>query len=290
MTQSPSDDGRRPLESETSVLVPVAGGVELRCLVRRGGDGAPLLLVHGLASNARLWDEVAAITAGAGHDSVAVDQRGHGRSTKTDRGYDFATLAADLAAVIDQTLRSPVAVIGQSWGGNVVLELAALRPDLVSGVALVDGGFLRLADDFASWEVAAEALAPPSFAGVTFEELERMAEGRLHGFPSSAVRAQLANFEATEEGAVRARLRRDHHMMILRKLWEHDADVIGAAVRAPILVLAVDQDSKSKRQRVDAFAAATNAEVMWLEGHHDIHAQQPQVVAAALLDFVRVLP
>ena len=65
--------------------------------------------------------------------------------------------------------------------------------------------------------------------------------------------------------------------------------MIGAAVRAPILVLAVDQDSKSKRQRVDAFAAATNAEVMWLEGHHDIHAQQPQLVAAALLDFVRVL-
>ena len=85
MTQSTSDDSRRPLEPETSVLVPVADGVELRCLVRRGANGTPLLLVHGLASNARLWDEVAAIIAGAGHDSVAVDQRGHGRSTQTDR-------------------------------------------------------------------------------------------------------------------------------------------------------------------------------------------------------------
>ena len=248
-----------------------------------------MLLVHGLASNARLWDEVAAIMAGAGHDCVAVDQRGHGRSTQTERGYDFATLVADLAAVIDQTLRSPVAAVGQSWGGNVVLELAALRPDLVSGVALVDGGFLRLADGFASWEVAAEALAPPSFAGVTFEELETMAADRMHGFPSSAVAAQLANFEAPEDGTARPRLHRSHHMTILRNLWEHDPDVVGAAVRAPILVLAVDHDSTSKRQRVGAFAAATGAEVMWLNGHHDIHAQQPQVVAAALLDFVRVV-
>ena len=287
MTPSTPDD-RLPSEPATSVLVPVAGGVQLRCLVWRGGDGAPLLLVHGLASNSRLWDEVGAIVAGGGHDAVAVDQRGHGESTQTDFGYDFATLGADLAAVIDQTLRSPVAVVGQSWGGNVVLELAAVRPDLVSHIALVDGGFLRLADDFASWGVAAEALAPPSFAGLSLEELAAMAGSRLHDFPSSAVEAHLANFEATEDGAARARLRRENHMAILRNLWQHDPDVIGAVVRAPILVLAVDQDGKAKRRRVDAFSAATNAEVMWLNGHHDIHAQQPQVVAGALLDFVRV--
>jgi pimeloyl-ACP methyl ester carboxylesterase len=236
-----------------------------------------------------LWNEVGAIVAGAGHDAVGVDQRGHGESTRTDGGYDFATLGADLAAVIDQTLRAPVAVVGQSWGGNVVLELAAVRPDLVSHVVLVDGGFLRLADDFAGWGAAAEALAPPSFDGVSFEELAAMARSRLDGFPSSAVEAHLANFEATEDGAARARLRRDHHMTILRNLWEHDPDVIGAAVRAPILVLAVDQDNAAKRQRVDTFSAATNAAVMWLNGHHDIHSQQPRVVAAALLDFVRVV-
>ena len=288
MTPSTPDD-RRPSEPAASVLVPAADGVELRCLVWRGGNGVPLLLVHGLASNARLWDEVGAIVSGAGHDVVAVDQRGHGRSTQTDRGYDFATLGADLAAVIDQTLPSPVVVVGQSWGGNVVLELAAVRPDLVSGVALVDGGFLRLADDFAGWRVAAEALAPPSFGGLMFEELAAMARSRLAGFPRSAVAAHLANFEATEDGVARARLRRDHHMTILRNLWEHDPDVIGGAVRAPILVLAVDQDRTSKRQRVDAFSTASNAEVVWLNGHHDIHAQQPQVVADALLDFVQVV-
>ncbi len=282
----PAPDGSQQPTSAISLAVHVTDGVELRCLVRRGGDGVPLLFVHGLASNARLWDDVAAILSAAGHDAVAVDQRGHGRSTRTNDGYGFSTLSADLAAVIDATLRPPVVVVGQSWGGNVVLELAARYPDLVAGVVLVDGGFLRLADEFESWESAAEALAPPSFAGVRFEELEAMIEGRLHDFPSSARAAQLANFEEAADGSGRARLRRDHHMTILRKLWQHDPDVVGAAVAAPILVIAVDHSNERKRRRVGDFAAATNAGVMWLDGDHDIHAQKPALVGAALLEFV----
>jgi len=46
----------------------------------------PFVLVHGLASNARLWDGVARRLAGAGHSSAAVDLRGHGRSDKPDTG------------------------------------------------------------------------------------------------------------------------------------------------------------------------------------------------------------
>ena len=38
--------------------------------------------------------------------------------------------------------------VGQSWGGNVVVELAARFPHQVAAVAVIDGGFLRLADDF----------------------------------------------------------------------------------------------------------------------------------------------
>src|SRR5688500_20348076 len=46
----------------------------------RGGGGRPVLLVHCLSSNARLWDGVAARLAEAGHPVVAVDLRGHGSS------------------------------------------------------------------------------------------------------------------------------------------------------------------------------------------------------------------
>ena len=110
----------------------VTGGVRLH-LRRWDGEDRPFLLVHGLASNARLWDGVAAALAAAGHPVVAVDQRGHGRSAKPDSGYDLPTCAADLVAG-DRPPRlgsSPV-VAGQSWGGNVVLAVGArpARPDV----------------------------------------------------------------------------------------------------------------------------------------------------------------
>ncbi len=64
-------------------------------------DLTPWLLVHGLASNARLWDGVGRHLAGLGHRVVAVDQRGHGQSSKPDDGYDMTTVADDLALLID---------------------------------------------------------------------------------------------------------------------------------------------------------------------------------------------
>ena len=99
------------------------------CAARPTGEaGRPFLLVHGLSSNARLWDGVGRRLAAAGHQVVAVDQRGHGRSEQVDDGYTTAQCAADLAALCAELGlvgdREPV-VAGQSWGGNVVLTLAA---------------------------------------------------------------------------------------------------------------------------------------------------------------------
>ena len=64
-----------------------------------------------------------------GHRVVTVDQRGHGRSSKPDDGYDVATCADDLALLIDVLDLDRPAVGGQSWGGNVVLELGHRHPD-----------------------------------------------------------------------------------------------------------------------------------------------------------------
>ena len=64
------------------------------------GDGTPVLLIHGLASNCRLWDGAAKALVALGHDVVALDLRGHGRSDKPDHGYSVPEVAADVADVI----------------------------------------------------------------------------------------------------------------------------------------------------------------------------------------------
>ncbi|MDJ0952436.1 MAG: alpha/beta fold hydrolase [Acidimicrobiia bacterium] len=273
--------------SATSKQVAVSRLVSLNTRDWPGTGRVPFLLIHGLASNARMWDGVAESLAATGHDTVAVDLRGHGESTQVDDGFDWETLSDDLAAVAAAHSWESFVAVGQSWGGNVALELAAHQPRLVTAVGLVDGGFLRLRDDFPTWREAEAALAPPRFNGVKIEAMEAWMRSQDDGFPESSISGRLANFAVTEEGGVRNRLSRENHIAILRHLWEHDPDTVGAGVTVPIDVVAVSGGPPRKADRVAAFAEAAGATVHWREGHHDIHAQQPELVAGLLSDLAR---
>src|SRR5215475_6517774 len=99
--------------------ITLPSGVTLH--VRSDGDanGPDFLLIHGLASNARLWDETAAVLVAAGHRAFAADLRGHGESDLPDGDIGTGTAARDVAGVADQLGLSAAIVAGQSWGGNV---------------------------------------------------------------------------------------------------------------------------------------------------------------------------
>jgi len=151
-----------------SELIATGTGVRLRAV--RWGDPAthsakPIVLVHGLASNAMLWEGAALALVQLGHPVIAIDLRGHGLSDKPEDGYDMSSVTEDLAglltAIAPRGYSMPV-VCGQSWGGNVVIELAHKYPHLVSGVVPVDGGFLELQNNFADWDSCAVALRPPN--------------------------------------------------------------------------------------------------------------------------------
>ena len=284
-TSAPSAGRPGPADS-TRRWVETANGASLSVIERPGdSERPPFLLVHGLASNARLWDGVAARLAETGHASVAVDQRGHGQSAPGEARFDFATLVEDLAEVVTSTLGRPVVAVGQSWGGNVVLELAVRRPDLVEALALIDGGFLTLSEAFPDWPEAERVLAPPDLTSLTAVELETEMRARLEGWPEEGIRGQLANFEVLPDGKVRPHLSRGNHMAILRHLWEHHPDAIVPGVKCPVLVLAVGEGSSDKAARVEAFARGlAHANVRWVSGHHDVHAQMPGLVADCLVE------
>jgi pimeloyl-ACP methyl ester carboxylesterase len=225
-------------------------------------DGVVFLLVHGLASNAQMWDGVAWELHAAGHCAVAVDQRGHGLSDKPDTGYDFDTLSGDLVAVLDAYGIAVAVAAGQSWGANVVAELASRYPERVGGVALVDGGMRNMADRLPDWDEAARLLAPPHLEGTPLAEIDAAIRGMHGDWPESGIAGALANFEVREDGTVAPRLTRERHMRILRELWEHR--VTDVVERLPVPVLGIP-------------AGAHDA-------HHDIHAQRPALVARLLLE------
>ena len=259
-----------------------------RLAVRRApGSGRPFLLVHGLASNARLWDGVARRLAAAGHEVVAVDQRGHGRSEETVDGYDTSTAASDLGALITALGwtgdRAPV-VAGQSWGGNVVLTLAALHGG-VAAVALVDGGWIHLSDRFPTFDECWEQLAPPRFDHLTRAELVERSRSWNADWPEEGRAGALANFGDDTDGTVRPHLSREHHRSIVHSLWADDPRPLYARIGVPTLLMpAVEAIPTSPTPVTEALEAIPAAEVAWYVGaHHDLHAQQPDRCAEDLL-------
>lgn len=88
--------------------------------VKDWGTGRPVILLHGWPLSADTFDDLAMTLAEAGLRAIAYDRRGFGRSEQPWRGYDYDTLADDLAAVIDATGADDVTLLGFSMGGGEV--------------------------------------------------------------------------------------------------------------------------------------------------------------------------
>jgi pimeloyl-ACP methyl ester carboxylesterase len=244
------------------------------------GSGRPVLAVHGLASNARLWDQVAAALSARGHPVVAVDLRGHGSSAGVaDTELDPTRQAAqDLAAVCRALGWAAPVVAGQSWGGNVVLQLAADEPDLVHGLALVDGGWLVLSDRWSTLDEAWQVLAPPTFEGLSAEHLlDRLRAGHP-SWSEEALAASAANLRVGPDGVLRAWLDRDRHRRIVGSLLAQRPRELYPRVTCPAVLLVAGAGNPAADE---AAAAMPRARVVTFPGgDHDLHAQHPDRVAA----------
>lgn len=124
---------------------------------------APLVFVHSLGTDLRIWDAVVARLPAT--QRVRIDLRGHGLSDAPSGDYALATLAADVLGVLDQLGVAAAVFVGVSIGGQVALQAALDRPERVAGLVLLDTA-ARIGDR-AGWE-------------------ERRAEVRAHGLVASA--------------------------------------------------------------------------------------------------------
>ena len=102
------------------------------------GTGRPIVLIHGWPLSADSWDDVALPLANAGYQTIAYDRRGFGRSDQPWEGYDYDSLADDLADVIKHHAVVDVSLVGFSMGGGEVARYMSRYSDkLVRSVALV---------------------------------------------------------------------------------------------------------------------------------------------------------
>jgi pimeloyl-ACP methyl ester carboxylesterase len=144
-------------------------GVEIAYEVT--GGGAPVLLIHGFASNARvnwrdtLWVET---LAGAGHQVIAHDNRGHGQSQKLYDPADYGAyeMAEDARRLLDHLEIAQADVIGYSMGARLTALLAIAHPDRVRR-AVLGGLAANMIRGLGGSETIAKALEADDAATIT---------------------------------------------------------------------------------------------------------------------------
>ena len=95
---------------------------KVRLYYKDWGAGRPVVLLHGWPLSSDTFDELALTLAQSGFRTIAYDRRGFGRSDQPWGGYDYDSLADDLADVIEQTGVTNAALLGFSMGGGEVVR------------------------------------------------------------------------------------------------------------------------------------------------------------------------
>ena len=246
---------------------------------------------------------------------------------KPDGDYGFETYFRELAAWIDAWHLEKPLLIGHSWGAMVALDYAArfpFGPRTPAGIVLVDGGMLQMDDaPGANWEETRARLTPPKLAGLPLKKfLNWMNDPQRSWQPDEqAISIILANFEITEERlsadfsvgssnqssdgeefeVIRPHLSFDHHMQIVRAIWEFKTYERFKRLRCPVLMVPArppEPHSESERQFLESKErgiARAQKEIPGLQVHwmrdsiHDIPLQQPAELAHLINDFAASL-
>ncbi len=247
------------------------------------GDGPPLLLVAGLASDVSSWQTV--LPALSEHFRViVVDNRGIGRSVPEDAPVSVDLMADDCAALIDYLGYGPVHVLGHSMGGFTALSLAARYPDRVKKLVLAATGeksssrntllFSDLADLYEREEDPAGFFRTVFywiFSPAFFEDKDTV-KGAVefalsYPFPQAPVSFR------NQVNAIAA----------------FDGRNLAVSVSAPALVLSAAEDllfaSSAGRELAEKLP---RGKYLSVEGAaHSIHAEKPKEFAEAVVSFLK---
>jgi 3-oxoadipate enol-lactonase len=239
-------------------------------------EAPPLVFVHSLGTELRIWDDVVARLPA--NRRVRVDLRGHGLSDAPPGDYTLAGLASDVLGVLDHVGVAKAVFVGVSIGGQVALQAALDAPQRVAGLVLLDTA-ARIGDR-AAWEarraeVRAEGLAASADAvvGRWFAPASRDPSA-FRGYRNLLLRTPAAGYL----GACAA-------------LRDADLRDLAAGIAAPALVLCGSEDAATPPALVRGLAdALPDARYVEVEGAGHLPClDRPDEVAAHVAAFLRRL-
>lgn len=218
----------------------VKAGDGTRLHVRHGGEGPAVLLLHGFPQHAREWARIAPPLLAAGRRVVAPDLRGFGRSDKPLGGYDVGTVVDDVRAVAQALRLDRPLVVGHDLGVPVAYAWAAMHPEEVGPLVLVEASLA----DLPTWH--GQPTWHPLFLAVP-DLPEALIAGREAAFVAHLLR-QYAHHQTTfsdedvaayarplaEPGGLRGALA---HIRAMRANAEVLKGLGGRPIEAPVLAI-----------------------------------------------------
>jgi len=257
-----------------------------------GGEGRPVVLVHGWPLSGASWSAQVPALTGAGYRVVTYDRRGFGESDKPGdaSGYDYDTLTGDLAAVLTELDLDDVTLVGFSMGGGEVARyLGAHGSDRVHSAVFAAAipPCLKLDGDHPDGALDDDTVAGYQAA------LEADPRGFLDGFTRTFFSAgdELKVSEAQQQEALGLGLQADvHAARECIRSWTTDFTGDLARVDVPTLVIHGDSDGivpfeKSGERTAQAVAGS---ELHVIEGGpHGINTSHAEEFNRELLAFLQ---
>ena len=252
-----------------------------------GGEGPPLILVHGLGGAAANWTELAPLLV-PNHRLLVPDLPGHGGSEALPAVSGLEPFADRVAALAAREGMLPAPVVGHSLGGAVVLRLALRHPDDVSAVVLAAAAGLSLGSIWGRQLQSVFSTVRPGRLAARWRGLvsrSLLLRRFVFGFVSVADPGSLTN-EAVE-GFLAAQLLHTDVDSAWQALRADDPRQELEAVRCPVLVLWGAEDMQLPLDDAFEYARRLRAPLRVIPGcGHLLIGERPDACADAIDDFL----
>lgn len=246
------------------------------------GDGPPLLMIGGLASDSASWAPITA-ALGSTHKLIMPDNRACGQTRDDGRKLTLRHYVDDMIALLDHLGLRSVDVLGHSMGGSIAMELSATRPDRINRVVL-----------------AASAPSLPRHSRAVIDSLAALREAGApdeHWFRSFfcwLFHPDLFTDPRAVDAAIAMAMRYPFRQSVeaMRRQVDAMRDVDLAnkinAISARGLVLAGERDLLFPSDLIEAaFAPYDNFQVKIIPGSaHSVHWDQPKEFSSSVLNFL----
>jgi haloacetate dehalogenase len=271
---------------------------EASIYVRHGGDGPPVLLLHGHPRTSATWHRVAPRLVERGFTVVCPDLRGYGRSrgpapTLDHSAHSKRAVAGDLVRLMHSLGHDQFALVGHDRGSYVALRLALDHPHTVTRLALLDSipiceHLSRITAEFATWWWHWFFFAQP-------ETPERVInadpDSWYKGDPVTMGQENYDEFrDATRNPEVVRAMLEDYRAGLTVDRQHEEADrAAGNKIRSPLLVLWSRHDDY-ERLYGDPLAIwqnwATDLRGRSIDSAHHMAEEAPEALALSLAEFL----